>query len=858
MRRQVGYEAYAPAKTLANRREAANAIAKAAVNAVPLATYRLQFNAGFTLAHARELVPYLAQLGVSHVYASPLLKACRGSSHGYDICDFEVINQEVGTEKDLKTLHEELERYSMGLVLDIVPNHMGIASPENRWWQDVLTHGEASRYANYFDIDWHSSDPRLKGKVVLPILGDRYDRELKRGAIRLTGHRGALQLQCAETTLPVCPETEPAILKRAGRSSSLRSAVEKINETAESIDEIVRLQHYVPLFWRTGETILNYRRFFTITSLGAIQIEKESVFNESFALVKKWLKHGWVNGLRVDHTDGLRDPGQYLKRLREAAPRTWIVIEKILEPGENLNRSWPINGTTGYDFLNDVCGLFIDPRGEKYLSGFYRNFTGDRANYDAIVHQKKRRIIHENFAAETNRLTEMMLEIAAQHWDCRDFTRAELRDGWSEVAASLPVYRTYIGTGGEPITEGDSQLIQNAVAAARKTRPELTLELFDFIGDLLLFRRRGTIEDEFVLRFQQLTGAIMAKAVEDTTFYCYNRFIVLNEVGGDPSRFGLSVAAFHQMCRRRQQEWPDAMNSVSTHDTKRGADVRARLSLLSQMPDEWAETARRWSQLNEHNRTENWPDKKTEYFLYQTLVGAWPLSRQRILEHMQKAVREAKEHTDWAQQVPEYEQALQKFIEGVLDNSEFMADFKRFVSNLEDDGRITSLSQTIVQLTAPGIPDLYQGGDLWDLSLADPDNRRPVDFAKRKQMLATAKTLSAEQAWQQRASGMPKLWLIWKVLEIRRKFPECFGAAGRYQPLPVRGPKAAHVVAFARGAKVVTIAPRLVRGLNGNWNDTAVKLPAGRWRNALTGEEMLNGEMKTATAHFPVALLIQE
>jgi (1->4)-alpha-D-glucan 1-alpha-D-glucosylmutase len=374
----------------------------------------------------------------------------------------------------------------------------------------------------------------------------------------------------------------------------------------------------------------------------------------------------------------------------------------------------------------------------------------------------------------------------------------------------------------------------------------------------LLFRRRGQCEDDFVLRFQQLTGAIMAKAVEDTAFYCYNRFIALNEVGGDPSRFGLSVAAFHEICSRRQEQWPNSMNSVSTHDTKRGADVRARLALLSQMPEEWAETVRKWSTMNEVRRRGDWPDRKTEYFLYQTLVGAWPVSLERILEYMQKAVREAKEHTCWEQPVPEYEDALKSFIERIFTNSEFNESLKQFVSNLEDDAIATSLSQTLIHMTAPGLPDIYQGGELWDLSLADPDNRRPIDFDARKELFASAKTLDAQGAMKQRASGMPKIWLIGKALEARGRFPDCFGAEGNYTPLAVRGAKAEHVLAFARGGDVVVIAPRLVRGLNSNWQDTSVELPPGQWRSILTGEEIKCGELRELTAKFPVALLVRQ
>jgi (1->4)-alpha-D-glucan 1-alpha-D-glucosylmutase len=833
---------------------------------LPRATYRLQFNRQFTLSHARMLVPYLHDLGISHIYASPLLKASPGSMHGYDICNFQELNPELGTPEDFAELHGELERHQMGLILDVVPNHMGISGPDNRWWRDVLTHGASSQYAGCFDVDWQAADPRLKGKVAMPILGERYHEALARGTIRLAEMEGSLCLKCADQSLPVSDETISELLRRVsesvpgGGSEAIRAAIDKINSNPKALDEFVQMQNYLLMFWRNGDAVLNYRRFFTISSLAGIRIEEEWVFDQVFALVKRWLNDGWVDGLRVDHADGLRHPKEFLRRLREIAPKASIVVEKILGPGEPLDPSWPVDGTTGYDFLNNVCGLFIDPQGEKPLSDFYTEFTGDATDYPALVRAKKHMVIHDQLAAETHRLTELLVRISARHWECRDFTRAELGGAWAELATCMPVYRTYAGAARDDteVSKRDARLIRAAATAARQHRQDLPEELFNFLEELLLLRRRGELEDDFVLRFQQLTGPIMAKAVEDTAFYCYGRFLALNEVGGDPSRFGVSAPAFHQWCQRQQTLWPRSMAATSTHDTKRGSDVRARLALLSEMPQEWITAVRHWSKMNEGKRRQKWPDRKAEYVFYQTLVGAWPLSLDRVLAYMQKAVREAKENTDWCQPVPEYEEALQDFITGAFGDPEFMADLGEFASRLLDPGWINSLAQTLVKLTAPGVPDIYQGAELWDLSLADPDNRRSVDFALRKRLLTEAKTLSAEEVWRRRATGMPNLWLIWKVLNARRCHPDLFGRSGRYEPLPVQGEKAPHVLAFARGEGAVTVVPRLAAGINGAWADTAVEIPAGHWRNALTDEPIANGRMTELVPHFPVALLLRE
>lgn len=844
----------------------AGAIDRADSERVPRATYRLQFNRQFTLADARSLVPYLHDLGVSHVYASPLLKASPGSAHGYDICDFQELNPELGTPDDFAKLHEDLARHQIGLILDVVPNHMGISGPGNRWWRDMLTFGSASPFARCFDIDWQSDDPRLKGKVAMPILTERYQDALRRGTISFVETNGGLSLNCAGQSLPVSPEAVSAILLRVPKcghieeGQSIAGVIDKINGDPESLDELVRMQNYLPVFWRTGDAELNYRRFFTISSLAGIRIEDEWVFDQAFELVKQWLQSGWVDGLRVDHPDGLRHPKDFLVRLRSIAPKSWIVVEKILVLGEPLDQAWPVDGTTGYDFLNNVGGLFIDPQAEKLLSDFYAEFTGDTVDYAAHVRAKKHMVLRDLLAPETHRLTELLAQISARHWECRDFTRAELGQALAETAASMPVYRTYAASASDEsdIGKRDARIIRGATAGARAKCQDLPLQLFDFLEELLLLRRRGQLEDDFVLRFQQLTGPVMAKAVEDTAFYTYARFLALNEVGGDPSRLGFSPADFHQWCHRRQMLWPGSMAATSTHDTKRGGDVRARLAVLSEIPHEWIAAVRRWSRKNEAKHRRNWPDRRAEYVFYQTLVGAWPLTLERVLAAMEKAAREAKDFTDWFLPVKEYEDALHNFITAAFNDSEFMADVEQFVARILDAGWINSLAQTLVKLTAPGVPDIYQGSELWDLALADPDNRRPVDFSLRKTLLTDAGTLSAEEAWRRRATGMPNLWLIRKTLDERRRNPGMFGPAGRYDPLPVRGTLGSHVLAFMRGDGAVTVVPRLTLGLEGDWGDTMVELPQGRWRNALISQPVATGRMTELTGQFPVALLLRD
>lgn len=814
----------------------------------PRATYRLQFHRDFTLQDARTLVPYLHALGVSHIYASPLLKARTGSTHGYDVCDCSRLNPELGAEADLEALVAALSEHGLGLILDIVPNHMGIG-PENPWWWDVLRHGPASRFAGYFDIDWDPPDPRLRDKVLLPVLGDEYARVLARGELRVVCTGSDVTVRYFEQRFPVAPES----LLVPGKF--LAEAVAEFNADTVSLDRFLERQHYRLTCWRHGDARLNYRRFFTITDLAGVRVEDPQVFSDTHNCLLGWHQRGWLDGFRVDHIDGLRDPAQYLQRLRRAAPGAWIVVEKILAPAEALPRAWPVAGTTGYDFLNRLGGLFVDPAGEPPLTEFYAAFTGEPTDYPALVCEKKRLILREYLGAEVDRLLRLLQAAAARHG--RDFAPDTLRAVLIEAVACFPVYRTYAQTQPRQISKTDRGHIRTTLATARAQRPDLDPAAFDFLGALLRLELEGGAADDFVARFQQLTGPAMAKGVEDTAFYCHGRFVALNEVGGDPSRFGLSVADFHRACRHAQIEWPAAMLATSTHDTKRSEDVRARLYLLSEMPAAWADTVRRWSAMNERHRRAGFPDRNSEYHCYQMLVGAWPLSQDRALGCLVKAAREAKQHTSWTHPNPVYEQALKDFAVSALTDAEFTADLERFVAPLVGPGYVNSLAQALIKLTAPGVPDIYQGTELWDFSLVDPDNRRPVDFALRRRLLEETRGLSAEAAWARRGEGLPKLWLIQRALRLRGQRPEPFATGGGYEPLAAAGARAAHVVAFCRGGDVATVTPRLVWQLGGDWADTTLALPPGRWFNELTGDAVRGGRvpLRDLLRRFPVALL---
>lgn len=796
------------------------------------------------MADALALVPYFQELGVSHVYASPLFKAAAHSMHGYDVCDFHRLNPEIGTEEELDQLVAALRERNMGLVLDIVPNHMGIATPENAWWRDVLQNGRASPFAGYFDIQWDPPDPALRGKILLPVLGDHYQAVLLRGELRLEFQKDGPVLRYFENRFPIAPASLPPDF-----------SPKRMNPDRRALDALIQKQNYRLAFWAEGDSKLNYRRFFAVSTLAAVRVEDGKVFDDVHALLKQWLKKDRLDGLRVDHPDGLRDPKHYLDRLRALAPDLWIVVEKILQPGEDLPGDWPVAGTVGYDFLNRVNGLFIDAKNEKAFVDFYAEFTGEPADAGKMVREKKRLVLETLFAAEVSRLVDLLALIAPGRRIYKNFSREQLREAVVEFAACFPVYRTCARPADGFVSDADAGVIRKALAVAKRSGAGVPPPLFDLLAGLLQLVLHGEFESEFVARFQQLTGPAMAKGVEDTVLYCLNHFVSLNEVGGDPGKFGVSVGEFHDFCGRHQQRGGRSMLCSSTHDTKRSEDVRARLNVLSEIPDEWKSAVLRWAKINERHRKNHFPDRNIEYLFYQTLVGVWPASRDRILAYLEKASCEAKQHTDWNHRNRPYDEALRNFAAAALADREFVRDLEKFIASLAEAAQINSLAQTLVKLTAPGVPDLYQGNEIWDFSLVDPDNRRPVDFELRRRLLADARKLSAKECWERREEGLPKLWLIQKTLAFRARHPEFF--AGDYEPVLAHDGNAESMLAFLRGGKAMTIVPRLHRRPDGGL--LSLLLPRGMWRNEFTGEIFI-GVLALAKLFrkFPVALLVRE
>jgi (1->4)-alpha-D-glucan 1-alpha-D-glucosylmutase len=868
-------------------------------------------HAGFGFADAAAIADYLAALGISHLYCSPYLQAAPGSTHGYDVVNPHQVNKELGGPEAHAQLCAKLKENGLGQVLDIVPNHMAILGRENPWWWDVLENGPSSRHAGYFDIEWDPPEAKLRNIVLLPVLGDHYGRVLEAGELCLEREEGSFVIRYHDQVFPVSPRslndflataaercqsddlsciadglgqlpmstaTDWVAVRRRHRNkevlrgqlarlcreqpkvaAALDQVVAEVNSDPDQLDVLLERQNYRLAFWRAAAQDLGYRRFFDINTLVGLRAEDETVFAETHALILEWLRKGVLDGVRVDHPDGLLDPQEYFQRLYEACPQAWILAEKILEPGERLPKSWPIAGTTGYDFIFRLTNLFVDPAGEGPLTKFYAEFTDEPTDFAIVVREKKGMAMRDLLGSDVNRLTALFGQICERHRRHRDYTRHELHHVLREVISSLPVYRTYVRAKVGQVSEDDSRTITEAVESAKKTRLDLDKDLFDFFRDILLLRVRGELETELVMRFQQLTGPVMAKGVEDTAFYCFNRLVALNEVGGDPGRFGFSPDDFHKACAETQAEWPRSMLASSTHDTKRSEDVRARLHLLSEIPDRWREAVQRWTMLNKRYRRDGLPDRNAEYLLYQTLVGAWPIATERMIAYMEKASREAKVHTSWTQPNPDYDGALQQFIEGILDDREFKADLETFVKPLIEPGRVNSLAQTLIKLTAPGVPDFYQGTELWDLSLVDPDNRRPVDYALRRRLLSELDGMTAEEIWSRIDEGLPKLWIIRQTLKLRRS-RKLLEPESSYRPLVARGEKSAHVVAYTRGERIATVLPRLVIKLGAKWGDTTLELPEGRWRNAFTNETLNGGEIALAKLlkRFPVGLLCQE
>jgi len=878
---------------------------------VPSSTYRLQLHAGFNFDDAAGVADYLRALGISHVYCSPYLQAVPGSTHGYDVVDPAKPNEELGGEEGHARFCLRLKELELGQVLDIVPNHMALGQ-HNRYWWDLIENGPSSRYATWFDVDWNSNEVKLQNKVLIPVLGDQYGRELSAGKIKVeyTGER--FQLRYAENIYPVAPRSLTGLLTRAAEyahsdtlhfiagsfarlpapessdrgvasarhrdktviygmlkrlceeqpevSAAIHRGVDDLNHEMDALDEVLNQQSYRLAYWRTADQDLGYRRFFDVNTLIGMRMEREHVFEATHRRILQWLESGLLDGVRVDHPDGLRDPQQYFERLRKRAPEAWIIAEKILEPGEFLRESWPIQGTSGYDFMNVCNGVLVHREGLAEVTRVYGDFTAEPLDFSEVARQKKQFVEQEALGSDINRLASLFVQICESNRDRRDYTRSEIRRALREVASCFPVYRTYVVADRDRILDEDRTNIEHAVAQAKSSRSDLEAGLFDFVADVLMLRVRGDLESEFLMRFQQFTSTVMAKGVEDTAFYCFNRMVGLNEVGNDPGLDGISVEAFHDYFARMQATHPLTMNTLSTHDTKRADDVRARLFTITEIPGRWRTALSRWSRMNARFRNGKYPDRNTEYFLYQTMIGAWPIGKDRLIAYMEKATREAKQQTTWTQTNKEFEDALRNFIEQILDSPAFIAELESFVARISRAGRVNSLAQTLVKYTAPGIPDTYQGSELWDLSLVDPDNRRPVDYELRRRMLdALGAGMPADQIMQRMESGMPKMWLIHRALRLRRGHPEWFGAEAGYTPLRAEGPKREHLIAYVRGDAVVTVVPRWSLKLGDSWAATTVPLPQGSWRNLLTAESVHGGATRVQSLlhRFPVALLVR-
>src|SRR5437667_3152842 len=951
---------------------------------IPFSTYRLQFNRNFTCLQAAELVPYLAELGISHCYASPYLRARPGSMHGYDIVDHHQLNPEIGTLEEYDRFVAALHQHGMGQILDIVPNHMGIMGSDNAWWLDVLENGEASAYADFFDIDWYPLKDELQGKVLVPVLGDQYGTILDRAELRLTfdKEKGEFSLHYYKHRFPVNPREYPRILgfglealqqrlgpenedllelqslisafnhlpgreetvpeKRAerlrdkeihkrrlaalcARSSEtkqfLEQVLQRINGNAgdsasfDALHELIKTQAYRLAYWRVAADDINYRRFFDVNDLAALRQENENVFNQTHEFVLQLLREGKIDGLRIDHPDGLYNPQQYFKRLQCSgdssggedcgAIRHYIVAEKILTSEENIPEDWPIYGTTGYNFSNLVNSLFVDPASERKMDRIYRLFIGEHTDFKELVYECKKLVMDRSLNSELNVMANHLSRIALADRHTCDFTLKSLRDALTEIVACFPVYRTYVTE--QHVSASDRAYINEAVSRANAKSTAVESSVYDFIGQILLtsrlegrpqFYQRSVIH--FAMRFQQYTSALMAKGLEDTCFYRYNRLVSLNDVGGTPLRFGVSVEEFHQEIQHRARIWPHEMLATSTHDSKRSEDVRARINVLSEIPLEWLRQVRSWRQLN-HDKKTIWdeteaPTPNDEYLFYQTLVGAWPLGAaaeelpasfaERVRGYMLKAIREAKDQTSWNNQNQRYEAAVVHFVDSVVQSRDFRQVFLPFQQKVAQLGMLNSLAQTLIKLTVPGVPDIYQGNEFWEFSLVDPDNRRPVDYAVRQQVLRQLHSYKDEsgsgagtrELLQNPSDGRIKLYMIWKLLGLRNRHRDLF-RDGEYVPLGTLGEHVNHVLAFARTGhteSIIVAVPRLcAKLLKGKlplcpgcdvWQDTRIQLSFGgtSFQNLFTGELVWareNGnvfELPAAQlfAHFPVALLI--
>ncbi|WP_428309319.1 malto-oligosyltrehalose synthase [Hydrocarboniphaga sp.] len=931
---------------------------------LPRATYRVQLHKDFTFDDAAALAGYLADLGFSHLYASPIMAATPGSTHGYDVTDHNRFNPELGGEAGFERLIAALDEHGLGLILDIVPNHVGIGV-DNPAWMDVLEWGPRSPHALDFDIDWKSSRRNLEGKVLLPVLGDQFGLVLEHGeiALKLDERTGSISAWYFDNRLPISPMDYAELLAPALQTATGEGARRLANllrdfeqlaeqqgsdgalrETAASLKQhlaevladepglidaiaaalatfngvqgdrpswdrlgtVLDRQSYRAAYWRVSSDEVNYRRFFDINELAGLRVERRELFDAMHRTTLRLVAENKVQGLRIDHIDGLFDPRQYAIRLQQAAGKAeapaYILLEKILAHYEELPAEWPVAGTTGYDTLNLVGGLFVDPDSDKALSTIYRRFSGERKPFDEILYECKKLIVQNNLASEMGVLANAVQTLSASQWRSRDFSYAAIRKALEELVAYFPVYRTYLDEEGR-LSPADRRYIDWAVGLAKKNAGPIDPSIFDFIGRILSgeLAAEGSPYDaqqvyRAAMRFQQLSGPAMAKGLEDTSFYRYFRLLVHNEVGGDPRRYAVSPAAFHKANALRLQQHPLDMIGGSTHDTKRGEDARMRIACLSGMTTEWAARVRAWSRSNRRLVAdvagEPAPDFNHQYYFYQTLVGVWPAHQaiddaaglatlaERVDGAMLKAVREGKYRSNWTQPNQAYEQALGRFVKGALTpgaGNLFLADFQRFIGRVAWLGALSSLSQTLLRLTMPGVPDIYRGSELWELSMVDPDNRRPVDYEAARAKAATLTDLAGAAVGELVAGwhdGRAKMYLIRQILRLRRELPTLF-ASGGYEAITASGAKAEQLLAFRRTqgqAELIVLAPRLwpqlagetqtAAGAAAGWADTAVTLPAGGYRSVLTGSR-LQAEadrpllLADLLEEFPLGLLLR-
>lgn len=932
------------------------------------ATYRLQFNKDFTLQSATSLLDYLFDLGVTHIYASPIFRSRPGSSHGYDVIDPTRLNPEIGSEADFSLFQEGLRKRGMGLVLDVVPNHMS-ASSENAWWMDVLENGPASAYASYFDIDWHPPSHNLDGKILLPVLGKPFGEALEEQELRVAFLEGRLFVQYFDALFPLAPKSYARVVGRGiaklketlgedspiyqeysgivsamvsltapepgwpGAVGEKRPQFESLRERLKHavaanrdvqrflqanladfagkkrqpssfalLERLLAEQFYVLTYWQNVNEEINYRRFFTITDLVGVRVEDPLVFDATHALVKRLAELPVVDALRIDHIDGLRDPLAYLNRLKEQlivlpgpaeARQVAIFVEKILARTEQLPPDWPVAGTTGYEFLNALNSFFVDPRGMRRIEDIYFSFIGRKPVYEDLLYQKKKLVMATLLGVEMRSLGHQLSLLADSDRYARDLSRNDLTQALVETTAYLPMYRTYVRN--LELSSRDRAVIEQAILEAQNRKFYLKATNFDFVRDVLLLRNRPHLLPEqrearisFVMRWQQFTGPIMAKAFEDTFLYVYNPLISLNDVGGDPRPSAAVSTDFSAFLKGRAKRWPDSLNATTTHDTKRSEDVRARINVLSEIPKDWKLHVDRWAKLNGKHTTivkgQRVPDRNDEIFLYQTLLGAWPLKNancapfvNRLQEYAIKATREAMVHTRWTVPNHAHENGVRSFVSSILkcgkDNA-FAKDFTAFQERVAYYGMLNGLSQTLLKIFSPGIPDFYQGSELWDLRLVDPDNRQSVDFAERQSMLESIRQGTASGAlsfsselvknWR---DGRIKLYLIWKALTFRREHRVLFDR-GDFARVDVIGTRKRNGAAFRRryrNEQALIIVPRWLATTNhsadqnGFWGNTSMRLSGSvpkHWLNVLTGEEVkVNGKQRQ---HIPVASLLED